>query len=146
MRKAGRTNLLILTGVVCAIVVAALFFMRSESPATTAAQFMNALAKGDVDKLADLTYLGDDSREEIRKKWDYTVNTAGPYYRFLWRPVSSSQADDKNANVRIEVNRNSLSPESYPEAFQIPLVKDESGKWKVDVRGINREMYPQLPR
>ncbi|AIE86150.1 hypothetical protein [Fimbriimonas ginsengisoli] len=127
-----------------AIVIAVFFFGR-ESLTTVGARFMNALAHGDVDTLTKMSYVGNKPPEEMRKDWEFAVNTAGKYYNFSWKITSSAQADATNASIRLQVIRNLTNPGSYEENYQLPLIK-VGDEWKVDVRGINREMYPALPR
>lgn len=145
MRR-GRVSLVALFGVVALALFAFVLIFSRESLSSVGSRFMSALAAHDVDTLTKMTYLGDDAKpEDIRKKWDYAVNTVGKYYRFRWIPVAATQASENSAAIRIQVLRNSDSSGTYEENFQLPLVKVGS-EWKVDVRGINREMFPGLPR
>lgn len=108
---------------------------------------MTALAKGDVDTLTKMTYLGaNTSEDQIRKEWNFACNTAGKHYVFMWRITSSMEQDPgKVGSVQMQVTRNANTPGSYEEGFQLPMLK-VNGQWKVDVRGISRQMYPALPR
>jgi hypothetical protein len=144
MKRAGRIHPLSILGIAGVVVIAILFFLGRSSPMSVAGDFMLALAKADTKKLADLSYMQGLETAEIEKKWDFTVNTAAPHYRFIWRVLGSTQASDEIATVKLELVRN-LGPSSYPENFEIPMVK-KSGKWLVDVRSINREFFPALPR
>ncbi len=47
--------------------------------------------------------------------------------------------------VRMMVIRNAERDGAYEEKFELPLVKKD-GKWKVEVLGLDRRLYPGLPR
>jgi hypothetical protein len=70
---------------------------------------------------------------------------AGKDYSFRWSITGEMQTDDNDGTVRLQVERNFGSGASYPENFQLPMVK-VNGQWKVEVNGISREMYPGLPQ
>ena len=106
---------------------------------------MTALSKGDVDTLTKMSLLGDKTEPEMHKEWEFAVNTAGKHYRFFWRITSELVSDENSGSVRMQISRNIDSPSMYEEAFQLPMQK-VNGEWKVDVRGISREMFPALPR
>lgn len=144
-RRAGRIPWITLFLVAVVLAVAAGFVFAQRSPATVGSEFMDALARGDVGKLTDLSKIGDDPKEEVRKKWDFAVNKAGPYYRFLWTVAGAEETKADQALVRVKVQRNVANGGSYDENYQLPLVKTNDG-WKVEVGGINREMFPGLPR
>lgn len=145
MNRRGRISLLGIVGLLCALVVVSILFLGRESLTTVGNRFMAALGKGDLDTLTNMTFMGNASPEEIRKQWDFTVNTAGRYYNFQYRIVSASQANERTGSVRMQVRRNSTGPSTYEENYQLPLVK-VGDQWKVDVRGISRELYPALPQ
>jgi hypothetical protein len=145
MKGSGRVSLMGLLSVFAFGVIIAVFFFGKESLTSVGARFMNALAKGDVDTLTKMTYSGNRSPENIRKEWEFAVHNAGKYYNFRWNIVAASQADANNGSVRLQVVRNADNPSSYEENFALPLVK-VGDEWKVDVKGISREMYPALPR
>lgn len=145
MNRSGRVSIGGLLAVVVVAIVAAVFFLSKESLTTVGARFMNALAHGDVDTLTKLSYIGNESPDEIRKQWDYAVNKTGKYYNFSFQITGESQPDKNSGAVRMQVMRDLDNPSSYPENFQLPMIK-VGDEWKVDVKGINREMYPGLPR
>jgi len=146
MRVAGRINALYLAAIAGVIVVAVLLFMGRESLNSVGGRFMSALAKGDVDALTKMSYMGDKTPAEIHKKWEFAVNDAAKYYRFGWRISATSEPEPNvSGTVRLQVERNLGSGGSYEENFQLPMVM-KNGGWKVDVGGISREMYPALPR
>lgn len=152
MRTAGRVNLLALGVITMVALMIAAFVFAREEPGSVGAQFMSALAKHDVEKLVDLSYTGGSTPEEVsktkeklKKEWDFAVNTAGKYYTFAWRITASTKASDSHASVTCQVQRNVITGSSYDEKYELPL-EMEGGKWKVDVKGINAEMFPGLPR
>lgn len=144
MRLSGRT-LLILAIVVVAALFSLILLGGRESPESVAIQFMTALSKGDSDKLAALSSTRNSSAETIKKQWEFATHVAAPHYTFLWRIMRSLQASPNEASVSLQVTRNALTPGSFEENYELPLVR-EQGKWKVVVSGINAEMYPALPR
>lgn len=143
--QAGRVNVLAIGGIVCLALIVFVLFAGRESTATVGARFMTALAKGDVDTLTQMSFMGDETPDQVRKQWDYTVHGVGQYYRFRWHITGTSQANDNTAAVLLQVARNADTPSAYDENYQLPLVKVNGG-WKVDVRNISRDMFPALPR
>lgn len=144
MLRAGRTHWLVLVAIVAAIGGVIVVFMPSNSAAKSANDFMRALATDDRAALTSLTYWPDADSAELRKKWDHTME-ASKYYRFAYKIVNEKQATETQVGVTAMVMRNVMTGSSYEEKFELPMVLD-GGKWKVDVRGINREMFPALPR
>jgi hypothetical protein len=126
------------------LVVGLLAFSR-ESVGSIGTRFMQALQKGDVDTLTNMSYLGNQSKDKMHQEWEFCVNKAGRYYLFTYRVVASRQMDANNASVTMQVTRNANDPGSYEEKFELPLVRVDND-WKVDVRAISRELYPGLPR
>ena len=144
MSRLLRIHWMVYVGVIGALAVAFLLMFSKAGPEMVATRFMSALIEGNSDKLTELSYYQGGTKEELRDKWEFSTKVAGRYYVFAWNIKFSKQADDHTAGVAMEVIRNAQSPSSYPENFQLPLVKHE-GKWLVDVRSISREMYPALP-
>ncbi len=105
---------------------------------------MSALAKQDVDELADCSFVGTKSKEEVKEAWKRTFSYS-KHFAFEWSSVAASQPDPNNGMVRLQVKGNANLPSSYEERFDLALRKVD-GNWKVDVRAISREMYPFLPR
>jgi len=143
--QAGRVNVLLLGAIGSVVLILLVLFFGKESLSSVGVRFMSALAKGDVDTLTDMSYLGSEPKDSIRKKWDFAVNKVGKYYHFAWKVTSANQADANSGAVRLSVMRNVDSGGSYEENFQLPLVRTD-GQWKVDVKNISREMFPGLPR
>lgn len=145
MKQSGRASLIMLATAAMVILLGMIFLFGKESLTSVGTRFMSALARGDVDTLTKMSLVGDETPEQMHKEWDFAVNTAGKHYRFFWRITSELQADERSGSVRMQITRNADTPGGYEEAFQLPLEK-VNGEWKVDVRGISREMYPGLPR
>ena len=144
MKQAGKAHWLTIAGILSVFVVAGLFFFGKDSAATTAGEFMSALAKGDVDTLTELSWFQGATKEQLKEKWRYSVKEVGPHYVFAWKINAVTRSGDDSAAARMQVIRN-LDAGGYEENFQLPLVKD-NGNWKVDVRSISRAMYPGLPK
>ncbi len=143
-KRAGKTHWIIVFAVLAIVGGFIVLLIPNKSAAKTANDFLVALAKDDREKLTDLTYWPDKSREQIRASWDKTMEAA-KHYRFAWKMVSEKDATEENTGVVVMVFRNAMSSGTFEEKFEIPLQK-QNGEWKVDVRGINREMFPALPR
>ena len=143
--EAGRVSPFALFGVAAFALIGVGFYFAAESVGTVGSNFMDALARGDAAKLTELSYMDKLSKPEIRKKWDFTVTKAAPYYRFAWRVASANATAENTAYVRLQVQRNVDGGGAYDEKFELPLVKTPEG-WKVDVRAISRDLYPGLPR
>lgn len=134
------------------VLVIGAFALAKEEPSAVAAQFMSALAKHDVNKLTELSYIGktqpaeiEAAREKLRKDWDFAVNTAGKYYTFAWRISASGVASSDHASVTLQIQKNITGDAPYDEKYELPMEK-EGDKWKVVVGGISSEMFPALPR
>ena len=130
-----------------AFVLALIFIVAvaGESPSTTGAKFMSALAEGDVDKLVELSFLDGSSDEELREKWEYTTKVVGPHYIFQFNIEDSNKQSDDKAVVRMELIRNYGSNTAYPDRFELELMKI-GDKWKISVASLDRAIYPGLPR
>jgi hypothetical protein len=145
MKQSGRASFVTVLFVAAVLLVVALLAFSRESIATIGGRFMTALEAGDVDTLTKMSYLGNESQADMRRQWEFSVNTAGKYYLFSYRIVASRQMDASNASVTMQVLRESNKEGSYEEKFELPLVKVDND-WKVDVKGVSRELYPALPR
>ena len=141
--RSGRISLVLLASIVSVGLVALLVFFSGPSPKTAAAEFMSALAKGDVNKLTELSTVHDKSKEEIRKEWELAVKYA-PTYVFLWE-ISNVQRQGDTATVRVDLTAAlyGTSPYAQPKPLQLQKV---NGVWKVDVAEATRDMYPYLPQ
>jgi hypothetical protein len=145
MKKAGRALVPVIFALAVVIVgVMFLVLASSATPTSVANDFLVALAKGDTKNLASLGYIEGVSEDQAQKVWAKTIDRS-MYYRFVWRIKNAAQASPSNASVQMDVVKNADGPGSYPDDYELPLVKID-GKWRVDVRGISRAMYPGLPR
>jgi hypothetical protein len=144
MYQAGRAHWLTIAGLASLLVVAGLFFFGQDRAGKVAHAFMTALGEGDVDALVQHSFYPGASSEELRDRWKFAVERAGPNYRFAWRIVGITKASEETAAAVMMVVRNP-GPTSFEEKIQLPLQK-EKGEWKVDVRAIDRKLYPALPR
>jgi hypothetical protein len=136
---------MVLLGLVGAVLAAVFVLGGGESPSVAVNRFMIALARGDVETLTRMSHMPGESEESVRRQWDRAVNVVGPYYRFRWQVLTQTVPDERTANVQLWVWRNAASPGAFEEKFGIPLVRVD-GDWRIDVRGINRGMFPGMPR
>jgi hypothetical protein len=146
MKRSGSTSTVVILAIALALVAAivVLFLMAGDSPSGVATRFLTALAKGDSKTLAETSFIDGVSQEELQKKWEATHEVT-KYWQFNYMIQDSTQQDANNAAVVMQWVKNATSQSSYGEKYELPLAKRD-GKWKVDVRGISREMYPALPR
>lgn len=135
---------MVVAGLAGLIAIVGLFIFGKDSAGQTATEFMTALAKGNVDKLVDLSYYGTGSKEDLRRKWDFAVHRAAPHYVFSWKITNVVESDPKNAAATVMINR-TYDAGGYEEKYQLPMVLVD-GQWRVDVRAINHSMYPAIPR
>lgn len=144
MNRYGRASLVVILGVVAllACVVVVLISGR-ESLGSVGARFMEALSKGDVNTLTDMTYAGVESQDQIRGQWTEAVGVS-KYYNFTWKVLGADQSDPKSGAVRLSVVRDATNPGGYEQNYQLPLVR-VGNEWKVDIRDVSRELYPDLP-
>lgn len=144
-RRAARVNLIVLLSAIGALVVVVLLFFLPASPQTAGTAFMDALARQDSKKLADLSFVQGKEVAEVQKDWEALLNGPAKYYRFYWNHSQTVQSGADIAAVRFQVTRDVDSGMSYEEKFELPMVK-KNGAWKVDVRRVDRRMFPFLPR
>ncbi|MFN3728843.1 MAG: hypothetical protein ACK4XJ_03925 [Fimbriimonadaceae bacterium] len=143
MVRAGRANWLIIAGLACLVVIVGFLFIQPPSPSAAGHKFLKALADGDAKTLAQMSYSADgESLDDLEKKWNTTVTEYGPHYRWAARILREAKSSDDQATVVIEIERNAPS---YEEKMELPMVRTPEG-WKVDYRGLNRGLYPGLPR
>ncbi|HZH97642.1 MAG TPA: hypothetical protein VEX38_01610 [Fimbriimonadaceae bacterium] len=146
MRRAGRASLVSILVIVCLLGVISLLFLPKDSAASTASQFMSALAAGDAEALTELSYMGSSTKEQIRPKWEYVVKVAAPYYRFVWQIEGVTKITETEAGARLAMYQGQTKARpGTEERYTLPLIKID-GKWLVDVRSINPKMFPALPR
>lgn len=145
MRQAGRANLLVIATIVMAAFIASALLLGRDSMSSTCGKFLGALAKGDVETLTNLSYLGDKPKDDIKKQWEFTLKEAAPHYRFMYRIENAKEQGPDSGAVSIKFWRNALMGSTYDEPYDIPMVRRD-GKWLVDVKGLSRDMFPALPR
>ena len=143
MKRAGKAHWLVIAGIASILVIAGLFFFGKDGAGETARNFMMALSKGDAQTLTDLSYVSETPKEELLKRWKFATEVS-KHYLFIWRITGVTHTDSQTAAATMQVTRNP-DGEGYVEKFELPLTKTD-GSWKVDVRGINRSLYPALPR
>ncbi len=145
MLRSGKVHFFTLIAIVSAVLVLALFFLGGSSPRSAAGEFLDALARGDVQKLSELSYLDGATPEDVKKEWQYTMDVVAKHYRFGWRIVGEQLNSDNVASVRVEFVKDANKPTAYPENMGLSMVRKD-GKWLVDVKSIPREFFPGLPR
>lgn len=144
MNRYGRASLLVIIGAAALLICVVLVFLTGrESLVSIGGRFMTALVNGDANTLTQMTYIGNESPDSVKKQWDEAVDVSR-YYNFTYRILGADQADPRTGSVRLAVVRDAASPGGYEQNYQLPLIK-VGDDWKVDVRGISREMYPDLP-
>ena len=143
--RARRVNWIVVALVLIAASIVGLVATAGESPTTATVLFMNALSKGDAKALTERSYFNPErSRQEIEKDWAKTVDF-GKYYMFIWKVESDTRPTPDRATVKMTVMRDVDKGSAYDENFSLDLIR-VNGKWLVDVRSINRQLYPALPR
>ena len=140
--KVGVTLIIVLAFVVGLVVMA---LSTGEGPSSAAANFMDALAKQDAPRLAEMSYADGVSQEEIEEQWRFTMEVVAPYYQFSYDIQGEKLTTEDRGFVWMDYVKNAGSSGAYAERFELPMVKTEDG-WKVDVYAINRNMFPGLPR
>lgn len=144
MKRSGRTSIVIVVVVALIAAIVILFLMAGESPSGVAGRFLIALAKGDSKTLAELSHMDGLSQPEIEQKWKDTKEVT-KYWAFNYSIRDTKELDPTTATVALGWYKDATSPNTYEEKYELPMIKKD-GKWKIDVRGISREMYPALPR
>lgn len=145
MRRAGRVHWIVLALLGSALLALAMLALSADSPRSAANRFLVALARGEAQALADLSYF-EPPREPaaVRELWAKTLDR-GAYFRFVWRIRGTTELPNDRATVGIQFVRDAGSRYAYEENFSLDMVRDQ-GRWKVDVMSLSREMYPGLPR
>lgn len=148
-RQSGKISLLGLAVLAIIGMIVASLFLAKEDPQAVGAQFMDALARHDVDKLTALSYTGktdpaavEEEKKRLHAQWDFCVNVAGKHFPFLWKVSSATTATDTHGSVTVQITKG--GPSGYEEKYELPLEK-EGDKWVVDVGAISRTMFPALP-
>lgn len=133
---------IISVGLVLAFVGMSLF---NDGPQQAGGRFMDALARQDEKALSQLSHVSGQTPEQMEQRWKGLVEGPAKYYRFYWKIVTTTQASPESASVQMMVERDQGAASSFEEKFELPMIKVE-GKWKVDLRRVDRRLYPFLPR
>lgn len=141
MKQSGSVNWMVIVGLIGVVVITGLMFVGGDSATPAGSRFMIALGTGDVDTLAEVSYIPDKSKEEIRKDWESTTKLT-KYVLFKYKFLGEDRVADDQATIRMDVMKPSTG---YDEKFSLPMRKID-GEWKVEVRGLSRQLYPFLPR
>ena len=131
-------------GIASILMIAVMFLNARESLTTVGARFLVALGKHDVDTLTKMTYLDNQSPEQIRKQWERCFEYS-KYFRFDWHIVNGTQQGQTEGTVTFNVTAPLDDLNAYDQNRQLRLV-NVNGQWKVAVREIARDFYPMLPR
>lgn len=145
MKRAGRAHWLVIAGIASALVALYLVFSGGDSAESAGSAFMDALARQDVEALVQMSDLGARDEAKVREQWKYSVQVAGEHYQFKWRPTGIAIQSPEQATFKMMFAKNAEDPMSYEEPRQFVLRK-VNGKWKVQLDGLDRQMYPALPR
>lgn len=145
-KRAGRVSPLVILGVVGMIgMIGVLVFTRGgTTPAQRVHEFFAALDRGDINTILATSTFGDVPEEELRKKWQQTIDRA-EYYIFAMQIKDTSFATPDEATVAVDMYQNAANPNVASKRFQIPVNK-VNGEWKVDAQSLTRAVYPALPR
>lgn len=145
MKTRGRVHWMIVTAIVCALAVGVVLVTGKQGPEVNCQAWLVALAKHDAKTLSSLSYMEAQDEKTTEEEWNRTFRDAAPFFCFTWRFRGVTQATPTRASVDLEWVKAADTPGSYPENYGIPLEKVD-GIWKVDVRSIDRSMFPGLPR
>ena len=145
MKQSGRISLVLLASIVSVVVVAGILIFSRESMSSVGQRFIEALYAKDVDTLTKMTMMSETPTESIHKQWDHAVNVAGKYYMFAYKIEGATQSGPNSGSVKIQIVKDVDKPTAFPEHVEIPMVK-VGDEWKVDIRNMDHELYPGLPR
>lgn len=143
MKRHGKANWVIIASLVSVLVLVAVLVSASKGPGGAATEFMTGLSYADAAKLARVSAIGQDDEATRRAKWQQTL-ARGKHYLFVWKMLETVNTGKDRAVAKVLIVRNATLPNAFDEKVEIPLVKKDEG-WKVDVAGINREIFPALP-
>lgn len=144
-KQTGKVHWITISGLAGFLLVLFFVFNSRESAQVAAARFMDALARHDVKGVAGVSYMEGRTPDQVEAAWKHTIIDVGEHYVFSWDINSSVESSSDTAAVRMMFVRDAASGSSYPEKFELPMVRKE-GHWKVDVYRIDRRLFPGLPR
>lgn len=142
-RIKGRINLIIVFGLFGLLAIAGLLFFAKASPESAAIEFMDALARKDVDRLVQLSFL-ESSNKPLKEQWDECVNKYAKHFNFVWEIENSIRNSGDRATVRVEYYKFQGPAAGLEGPFELPLV-EKDGKWRVDLSSLSKEFFPALP-
>jgi hypothetical protein len=145
VRRTGKVNVAVIVVVACLLTFGALSMFGGERPIQVVAKFMDALAKGDVERLTALSNAPGFTPEELKSEWERSTGEAGRYFKFIYHVQSESLPTETTAVVVVNFTPEAGSEVAYERRIEVPLSKID-GKWKVDVLALNRDIYPGMPR
>ena len=139
-----RFNPIAVFGVLGLLAIGLVMLMLGQSPEEAGKEFMTALAKGDVAKLTEMSYLPEPEKP-IEQQWKETFEKHAKNYVFAWKMEGSEKMSNEEAVVKVLIVE-FRGPELHEnDVANLPLVKKD-GKWKVDLRSLTRTFFPGLPR
>ena len=130
-----RFNPIVAFGVLGLLAIGLILLMLRQSPEEAAREFMNALAKGDVAKLTEMSYLPDPAKP-VEEQWKDTFEKHAKNYVFAWKMEGS---------VKILIVEIRVPDLHENDVANLPLIKRD-GEWKIDLRSLTRTFFPGLPR
>jgi hypothetical protein len=146
MKRRAKASLVLILSLLGIIgVVGIVLTSKTQNEEQVAAQFMSAVARLDAKTANDTSFIESVPPEESLKLWEKTFEY-NRNYRFVWRLQGASNPTPGEALVKVGMRKDAASMSTYDENFDLRLVKDEKRGWIVDVNGLSRKMYPNLPR
>ncbi len=142
-RSNGRINVIIAIGLAGLIAIAALFFFAKASPESAAVEFLDALAKKDVNKLVELSFV-ESSRDNLKQQWEDCVNKYAKHFNFVWDIKGSQKTASDRATIRVEYYKFQGAAAGLEGPFEVPMV-EKNGKWMVDLSSLSKDFFPALP-
>jgi hypothetical protein len=138
-----RINVIVIAGILGILAIAFLFLSESRSPEAAAQEFMEALAKKDVDRLVELSFL-EDAEPPLRDQWEFCVNRAAKNFVFMWQFLGSESVSDDTQVLKVVVMEFRGPQGQEGDVVNLPLRKID-GVWKVELAGLDRNFFPYLP-
>jgi hypothetical protein len=146
MKRRAKASLVLILSVLAILgVVGILVTSRGENEEQVASKFMSAVAKLDAKTANETSFIENVEPAESLKLWEKTFEY-NRNYRFVWQLKGASNPTPGEALVKIGMRKDAASMSTYDENFDLRLAKDDKRGWIVDVNGLSRKMYPNLPR
>jgi hypothetical protein len=145
VRGLFRPNLIVLLGLFGLAAIFVLVFLSGVSPQRAGEEFMVALAKKDVRKLVEMSYLPNPSAP-LESQWEDCVNGKARNFMFMWVwEEGTSRPTNDEAVLRLHLIEFRGATQDATDTYELPLIKRD-GRWKVDLRGLTRKFFPDLPK